>query len=455
MKLHCSSKTIFTFCALLLFVQGFSQTNFSSGSLKEALQKAANEGKFVLIQFEAADCERCNDVANKGFENKELAEKLEQTFICLKINANHPDRTEIASTYKLNEKAFGTLFIDNNGSLLHSYLKTTTFSKDYIKQIDIAFSKAGEVLQIEPLEKEYKNGNKAFGFLEILMEKRKALYHPTDALLEEYIDALPPDSLKSIRTLAFIAKMAPMLDSKADKALKADRNLFNRAWYSMSLPVRISINNAVIRKGMEKAIREKDEKLALRTASFAQGTNTNPQAGTKAYDMNMLRFYDETKDTMNYFRKSIAYYERYFLSVSPDSIKKTDSINLRRMLDKAKKDTVIKEDGKMKMTASVIYKPIVQQFSRELNNGAYNFYLRTNNPYLLSIATEWSKRALEFYVGPEVLDTYAKLLYKQNQKTAAIEEMIKAIEQQKKRGFPTATYAATLEKMKANAQLTD
>ncbi|RYF78714.1 MAG: DUF255 domain-containing protein, partial [Chitinophagaceae bacterium] len=251
MKQHCTTKTILILLFCFFFQRGFSQVEFFSGSLKEALDKATGENKFLLLQIEATDCEQCNDVANKGFENKELAAKLETSFVCLKIDGSHPSRSQIFQTYHLQPQTFGTLFLDNNGTLLHSFLKTTTFSKELMSQIDIAFSKAGEVLQISLLENEYKNGNRGYGFIEMLLEKRSALHLSTDSLLEQYIEVLPSDSLKSIRTLVFIAQMAPMLGSKADRALRGDRNLFNQAWYSMNLAKRVQINNVIIYKGME------------------------------------------------------------------------------------------------------------------------------------------------------------------------------------------------------------
>ncbi|HYO22369.1 MAG TPA: hypothetical protein VER36_08170 [Flavisolibacter sp.] len=455
MKPGYITKTTFTLCLSLWFWNGFAQVEFFSGSLKDALGKAANESKFVMLQFEAANCERCNDVANKSFENAELTEKLAQAFVCLRIGPSHPEREQIAAAYRLTpQKSFGSLFLDYNGTLLHSYFKTTTSFREYIKQIEATRNKAGEVLQIGSLEREYTNGNRSFGFLEILLQKRRTLNIPTDTLLDEYIDVLPADSLKSARTIAFIAQMAPMLDSKADKVMRADKALFNRAWYSMSLPLRVHINNRVIYKGMEKAIKEKNESLALRTASFARATNTNATAAAKAYDMNMLRYYEQVNDTTAYFRKAIAYYEHYLLTVVPDSVKKVDSLNMRRIRETAKKDTV-REGNRIRISTGVRYQPIASRLSGELNSGAYNFHQKTNNPYLLSIATEWSKRALEFFESPDALLTYAKLLYKQNRKEEAQEKIARAIELEKKRGLPTKTLEAVLEKMKSNGRLSD
>ncbi|QEC57768.1 DUF255 domain-containing protein [Flavisolibacter ginsenosidimutans] len=449
-------RKLFVFIFSVLVFSSSAQSPFQNLSLNDALTKAKTESKFILLQFEAADCVQCNDVANKGFDNKELSARMEQSFVCFKVDANNSERSRIGASYNLSaQKSFGTLFLDANGTLLHSFMRTTTRSQEYLAQIETALTKAGEVLNIAELEREHKNGNRGFGFLEILLQKRKAVHMPTDALLDEYIDVLPADSLVSVRTVAFIMQMAPLLNTKADKVVRSNASVMNKAWYSLSLPLRAGINNSIVYKSMEKAIREKDERYATETSRFAQRVNEpNHDAATKAFDMNMLRYYDGVKDTTNYFRKSIAYYERYFLSVSPDSIKRTDSMNMRRMLQTAKKDTV-RDGNRMRIAAQVTYAPIVQRFSSELNNGAYNFYLRTDNPYLLSIATEWSKRAAEFYESPEVLDTYAKLLYKQNRKSEAIEEITKAIALQKKRGFPTKLYEAALEKMTRNEKFGD
>ena len=145
--------------------------------------------------------------------------------------------------------------------------------------------------------------------------------------------------------------------------------------------------------------------------------------------------------------KSIAYYDRYFMDVSADSIKRTDSLNRKRMFAMAPKDTVM-NGTKIIARATITYSPITQNFTRELNNGAYKFYKITNNPYLLSVATEWVRKGLEFFETPEALDTYAKLLYKQGHKEEAIQMETKAIAVRKARGFPVKDYEAVIDNMK-------
>ena len=445
-------------CTFFIYNVTSAQVDFSSIPFAEALQKAQSEGKLIFLQFEAANCNECNDAANKSFENKEVADDVNRIFFSLKIDAKHPDRQQIAQAYNMDAaKGFGSLFLDYSGNIIHKFSKTTSRWQEYSKQVDIALLKAGESLKINDLEQEYKKGNRSHDFIKILLQQRRTVNLPTDALLDEYVDSLPPDSLKSIHTLGFIAEMAPLIGSKADKVLRNDRMLFDKMWYGMSSPKRSAINNIIINKSLRKAIKEKSETYAVRTASFAQATNGgNYAAGAKAYDMNILRYYDETGDTAKYFRKAIAYFDKYYMPVSADSIKRTDSLNMRRILANAniKSDTV-KVGDTTRIMKRITYQPLVQNYGVALNNAAYKFYLKTNNSYLISIATEWAEKALQFYKSPAVLDTYAKLLYKQNQTTKAIEVMSEAIALQRKKGYPTKEYDTVLEKMKNKSPLQD
>lgn len=101
----------------------------------------------------------------------------------------------------------------------------------------------------------------------------------------------------------------------------------------------------------------------------------------------------------------------------------------------------------------IVFTPVVQDYARELNRIAYKVYEKTNSPYLLAMATQCAEEALEFYKSPEILDTYGKLLYKQNQQAKAMEMMQKAIAMQKERGYPATNYERVLAIMKAGNPL--
>jgi tetratricopeptide (TPR) repeat protein len=444
-------KIIFLTLILIAAVSSFCQVNFENLPFDVALQKSKQTGKFIFLQFESNGCNQCNEVADKAFENKKLSETLEQTFICIKIAGDHPDRSRIASLYNKKEGSFGSLFISSDGILLHNYPGSTTFVKTYEEQIDKALTKAGEGMRVNELEKMYAEGNKTPGIMELLMQTKQALRLETDGLLDEYVSLLPADSFNSVRTLQFIASMAPVLDSKADVKFRLSPS-FNKSWYAMSLPLRISTNNRIGYKSMQKAIREKNERFAFRVAAFMKGTYTNNSslAALQAYDSKIMDYFREINDTLNYLIRALNYYDNYYMKVSVDSIKKKDSTNMKYLF--AKKDTSMNMKTAVGETKTIrhtiMYSPIVQTYSRELNNAALSFYELSNEPLNLLKALQWSARANEFNESPEAMDTHAHLLYKLGRKKEAIEWQNKAITLKKKRGFDTKDFEKRLSAMK-------
>jgi tetratricopeptide (TPR) repeat protein len=351
---------------------------------------------------------------------------------------------------------FGSLFINNEKTLIHKYSRSTTRVAAYKEQIEIALQKAGEGLRISELETAYRKGNKNPGVIEALLLKRKTLNLPTDSLLDEYVSLLPADSLTSARTLLFIAQMAPLIGSKPDQALRKDRILFNKVWYSMDSPIRISINNRVIYKSMQKAIKEKNESFAYTVADFSRGVNSNPQAAAKAYSGSMLSYYKGINDTRNYLGRAISYYDDYFMTVDPDSVKARDSMNLKRLFaQKPTSVTTVKRNDTTFTRREVVYSPLTQLFTRDLNTGARDFYTMTSDSFYLQKALNWAKRANEFSKNPEAMDTYARLLYKTGNRSEAIEWMNKVIEWGKKINLPVQEYETMLSKMKSGSNKID
>lgn len=411
------------------------------------MQKTKQTGQIIFLQFESENCDHCNQVADKAFEDKKLSTLIEQTFLCIKITANSPDRPQVAAKYNKKADGFGTLFLSSDGTLLHNYPATTTFIKTYEEQIDKALTKAGESMRVNELEKIYAGGNKAPGIMELLMQTKQALGLETDNLLDEYVSLLPPDSLTSSRTLLFIASMAPILDSKADVKFRLSPS-FNKSWYAMTLPVRVSTNNRIGYKSMQKAIREKNERFAFRVAAFMKTTHTNSSslAALQSYDSKIMYYFRETNDTLNYLIRALNFYDNYYMRVLVDSIKRKDSLHLKSLFTKT--DTIRPAVGQTTIRRTVQYSPVAQTYSRELNNAAYSYYELTNEPLNLAKALQWSARANEFTESFEAMDTHAHLLYKSGRKKEAIEWQNKAISLKKKRGFDAKDFEKRLSAMK-------
>ncbi len=424
----------------------FAQLQFQNISFEEALDKSKKTNQLIFIQLESPTCLQCNEVADKAFQDQTLANELEQTFICLKVTANHPDRQTIASLYN---SSFGSLFISNDKTLIHKFPKSTTRAAEYKEQMDIALAKASEDLRISELEKEYDD-SKSPAALEALLVKRKTLNLETDSLLDEYISLLPQDSLSSERTLLFITQMAPLIGGRPDQLLRKNPALCNKVWYSMDLPLRVSVNHLIISKSLKKAVKEKNESYAYRVASFARSVSSNAQSGLKSFDWSMLTYYKEINDTSNYFIRAINYYDKYYMTIKPDSVKLKDTLSLKKILEQTT-GTIEKRGDSVFRKKQIMYSPITQSFTNDLNNGAWNFYIMTQNAIYLQKALAWSKRANEFFESPEAMDTYARLLYKTGDKNEAIEWMNKAISLKKTRGFSTQEYESLLLKMRSNS----
>jgi len=436
---------------LLISFSAFCQLSFENLSYSAAVEKSKQTGKLIFLQFESESCAQCNDVADKAFQDKKLSEQLEQIFICIKISPESPDRKELGSLFNKKEGNFGSLFISSDGTLLHTYPGSTTLAKTYFDHIDKALTKAGEGMRVTELEREFKNGNISPGLMELLLQTKSRLNLETDSLLEKYITLIPADSLNSVRTIQFIGSMCPIIDSKTDVTWRLNPN-FNKAWYGMPLQRRILINRRIGYKSLQKAIREKNEKYAYRVASFIKYTygNTQQQEGQKAFDIKMIDYYREIKDTLNYMVRSINYYDNYYMTVNVDSIKRKDSMNLKMLFAQQSPTPV---NGTTPVRKTVSYSPMVQEYNRSLNNAAMSFYELTSEPIYLAKALQWSGRANQFWDNYASMDTHAHLLYKTGKKQEAIEWQTKAVNLYKKQGFDAKNLEKVLAEMKAGKEI--
>lgn len=413
-----------------------AQLTFENISYDAALLKSKQTGKLIFLQFESQNCKQCNEVADKAFSDKELGELLQETFVCIKIVAEHPDRNQISSKYNKKEGGFGSLFITSDETLIHHYPGSTTLVKTYKEHIDKALFAAGEGLKLSSLESQYKSGIREPLFLESYMFVKKTLGLDTDTLLEEYVRLIPEDSLKSKRTLLFISQMSPIIGSHAEYQLRKNYYTFVEAWKQQPGNIRIATNNRIVYKSIQKAIREKNETYAYKVADFSRRTyEGDPKAGQKAYENEMLKYYLGIKDTLNYLIRSVYYYDNNFMTISVDSIKRRDSLSMAVMFNKATPQQI--DSIKRIVRKTIAFSPSTQYYNRELYSAASIIYKMSNDKLYLQKAIMWAKKANEFYEHYNSFNTLAQLYYKAGQKEEAIQAQEKAIALKKKMGFDT------------------
>ena len=143
----------------------------------------------------------------------------------------------------------------------------------------------------------------------------------------------------------------------------------------MDPQTRSSINSRIIYKSRQKAIREKDERYANRVAEFARGTYPpNSEAGKKTYEYNMLAYYKQTNDTLNYLVRALYYYDNYYMLLSVDSVKARDSLRMKSLSNaKVGNEEVIRKGDTVLTKRTISFTPIAQQFTQEMNEAARIF----------------------------------------------------------------------------------
>ena len=89
-----------------------------------------------------------------------------------------------------------------------------------------------------------------------------------------------------------------------------------------------------------------------------------------------------------------------------------------------------------------------------LNSGAWTNYTFSKNLKHLD-ALKWAKKANEFFEVPDCMNTYARILYKTNNKVLAIEWQSKAIDFLKSKNGNTIEFEKVLEAMKNGSDKID
>jgi hypothetical protein len=447
-------KYFLTTAIILFSLFAKAQVEFQPLSFNDALNKAEKEGKYLMVVLDAVDCEHCNEVADKGFADAKLAQQLSQKFIAIRPKLSDATWEQLAQQYE-TPSGMATLFFTANGILLHKRTGTSTMAKHYADAAERALARESEVLNLNSLTEAYNQNKKDVKVLQALLVKRRELYLSTDTLLDEYVALLSEDSLKSVHQLLFIARFAPVLESEADKVLRANPDRFNQAWYRMDLPTRVRINNSVIYKSRLRAIKSRDEANANYVANFAASTHSVPQAKTRAYDLNMMEYYRGVNNAEKFLSTAKSYYEKFVMNIPVDSVHYMDSVQKMKLLAQAKPDTVRREGNRAVVSKSISFTPVAQKLMNELNRGAWDVYKMTRNPEYINAALEWSARAVQLARMPGALDTHARLLYVSGKKQEAIELETEAIAKQHQMGFGTKEYEAVLAAMKAGKEKID
>ncbi len=307
---------------------------------------------------------------------------------------------------------------------------------------------------LKGLDDEWKANTFNIPAMEANLQKRASLSLPVDSLLDVYVSRLPADSLVSVRVLQFIASQSPSLFSNANWRLKLHRDLFLKIWYNWPKERRVQINNNIIYKSMQEAIKQRSEMKAREVATYSSGTYPE-YAGVhtklKAYDQQMLEYYVGVNDPI-YLSKAVSYYDKYYYTLALSEIGEVDVGDVTFAQTAPKEDTIWdrKNKGRFTIRKKVANTPRSAFYSTEISYLATLIYTSTNDKVYLSRALNMAAKAKELYETASTLDTYAKILYKLGNKADAIAWEEKAINFNKARKLSTESYERALIKMKTD-----
>jgi hypothetical protein len=451
---------ILLFCSTVVY----AQPKYINISPEEASQKAGKDNKIVMMVIASEKCEECNAVANAGI--LAARETIDSNCILIKQQKLPLFFSNTNSIYYIPENFFGVIWYDQYFNMLNVLSSSSSSKYPYVQGVQKAMLDfKSQASSFKQLKQNYFNEIGSYAAIKLLIDKvNKIGLEPHADIIDELTQRAPEDSANSIEFLQYVLRCAPAIGSAAQKYTEKKRDNYMMAWWRMSLKDRIQINNRIIFKSLNKAIQDKNISYAYQIASFRQSTFTDkPEEGSKEHAQVMLTYYKGVNDTVNYMRNVFSYYDRYYMNVKPEEVKREDSLALKNMfqilpnkmngalVSKHQTDTYLNKDSTKqlirKFTQTVQFAPKSKYYANALNEGAWNIYSFTDNVNYLNKAILLAKRALEFSEEPEIADTYARLLYKTGNKQAAILWEQRAINLIAKKGLSSNEFEKVLRSM--------
>lgn len=437
----------------------FSYLSVSAQSLDEAYAKAKKENKIVMVLVSSEKCIQCNDVAERGLSTEVAQRAINASCILVKEPKLPDEFSSPYVVYSFPENFFGAIYLDADKNILRVYNGSASFYKTYLDNLETALKEKNSQDKLNTLVNDYYLKKDQFAITEALIKKITSLgLESKEILLDDLTRNAPVDSASSLSFIQFLFKSAPLVGSAAQGYIEKNRDNLNMAWYRMTLQERVAINSRIYNKSLSKAVEDKDVNYMYRVASFRQSNfQSEPKRMQQVYQQVFLQYYKGIHDSTQYLNNVSRFYDNYFMTINTDSILRVDSVNKSKIFNgrplinpPGGGAIAVETDGKV-----IRFSPQALYYASGLNDGAWTVYTYTQKPFYLSKALLWSKRAVEFNPTSEIMDTYARLLYKTNNKEAAIEWETKAIEQNKLRKISSTVYDSVLEAMKKGSEKID
>lgn len=448
----------------------FAQKLYSANTLDKAFKQASEESKPILLIVAVPKTTQpttMNGVKinyTNAMEDKEVIEKINETFVVYKTTMADTAIRRLLSTSSITSFP-AYVFLRPDKSIFFKDFGNFNQKSRYFSMIENALMAYKET-PISELEKEYLSNKNDILLVKKLIDARQKIGITNNAdLIEQYANNLKIGDFNKYENVLYILQAGPYVDGTAYKLAYTNRKLADSLYRTESLQKRIAINRAIISNTMNAAAKDKNVNRAMAAANFERTTwSRDYRAGDKSYNNQMLWYYSTVKDTANYLRTAMNFYDSHYMNIGADSIKKIERQNLDRnlknsapegltknIISKEKMDSLLKTKGAVKTTQSfVTVGSPSSNYANELNNAAWKFYQTgTKNLNYLTKAMLWSRRSIELNPIGGYYDTLAHLLYRLGYFEEAIKTQENAIEKSKLNGVNITNLQIELKKMKA------
>lgn len=423
-------KIIIVICLICTMNQISAQKVHYEKTFEKALEKAIQQKKPIVILTTSSYMPPANQNMTY-FDDKEVIEKLNSEFIVYKLLFEDTATKAIVEKYRIYR--FPSLtFLNPKGDYLFNeiYFSRAEFQLSLLNRAITEFD-APSLFYYDSI---YNGGNRTRDFLKAYIKARqKAEIFDNQNLIEEYVITLDSNDFKNYNEVSFILSAGPVITGKAYELIHSDKTIVPLFYQREPFEIRKTVNDRIIINSLKKAIDTKNIDLAYHTASFTRGTWSNDNMeGRKSFDYKLIEYFQGIHDTSNYLMHASIYFDKYYMQIKIDSVKKMDSLNIEKAKENARVISIEQiNKNTMRQVATFSYK--MNQYPTELNNAAWNFYMMVTNKdqksrnYLYK-ALEWSKRSIEFSQEAFYYDTYAHLLYSLELFNEAEQMQKKAIE---------------------------
>jgi thiol-disulfide isomerase/thioredoxin len=378
--------------------QGNSGIRFVSGDWKTVLNMAKQANKPVFVDMYTTWCGPCKLMDKEVFITEKVGSMFNTNFISVKVDAERGEGLKITRMYDVG--SYPTfLFVDPAGNLFFKHIGSLS-EQNFLELARAALKESKSSKPIALWEAEHKAKKNDPKFLYEYIIKRKSLGLDARPVIEQYLAALPADSLQSATVKTIITNYNVSIDGLGIQLLL---QLHAGDPYSTALNGPYWSLHRVLYQNIETAGPKNDFELFRKITRVIDRMYDEPAVKKRASDKALFVYYSLSQDTLAMKNQAIKYATEHIMNVNVDSLKKADAMRLQKaiLFQFSTNDTLALQKQKK-------YKDFVRLFRSESKNRANDILeicntlcnacgARVEDAGLLKQAKGWLQKGKLFY----------------------------------------------------------